>query len=76
MRKNPSIQVGGSPLNGVFSSIRNPLLTGLGASYLHPEITEISLRNKLRISFNNSIKFYMQFSSVQSLSRVRLFATP
>ena len=47
MIKSPSIQVGDSILNSVFSSINNTLLAGHEASDLHPEIIEISFRNKI-----------------------------
>ena len=59
--EDPSTQVGGSSLNYVFSSI--PIIPGCGASDLHLKfITEIRFRNKLKVSFNNSIKHYVNIT--------------
>ena len=52
-----------SPLNYVFSSTHNFPVAGHGASDLHPKITERSFRNKLRMFFNYSFKFYINITA-------------
>ena len=52
-----------SPLNYVFSSTHNFPVAGHGASNLHPKITERSFRNKLRMFFSYSFKFYINITA-------------
>ena len=59
-KKSPSIQVGDSPFNYVFFQSWLQVMGHL--IFIQRQITEISFRNKLRMFFKNSIKFYINIT--------------
>ena len=60
LKKGPSIQVGDCPLNYVFFQSWLHVMRHL--IFIQRKITEISFRKKLKVSFKNSITFYINIA--------------